>query len=95
MNAKKCVSKLCTKKYAKNECQKMCAKMFIKKCVPKMYANIYLFVYYYRKQVKVKRIQPGDPQELDKWIRAISDLHRHVDREDSRHFLNIQDVRHF
>jgi len=35
-----------------------------------------LYTFLYRKQVKVKRIEPGNPQELDKWIRAISDLHR-------------------
>jgi hypothetical protein len=29
--------------------------------------------------VKVKRIEPGNPQELDKWIRAISDLHRQTE----------------
>jgi hypothetical protein len=39
--------------------------------------NSELNTFSYRKQVKVKRIEPGNPQELDKWIRAISDLHRH------------------
>jgi len=38
-----------------------------------------LYTFLYRKQVKVKRIEPGNPQELDKWIRAISDLHRQTE----------------